>query len=142
MTVGVDLPWTKMINPQLVDLKAGLIALKQRPGELHLNHNGDMHAGVIFSMAEMTGMGVVVMQLGSKAEAAFVAVKSVNIEFLKRAQGDITFKSTLTDEQQMSMLKKLEAQESIEEVVHVEALDGESRKVASAQVVAVIKPKG
>ena len=142
MTVGVDLPWTKMINPQLVDLKAGLIALKQRPGELHLNHNGDMHAGVIFSMAEMTGMGVVVMQLGSKAEEAFVAVKSVSIEFLKRAQGDITFKSTLTDEQQVNMLKTLEAQESIEEVVHVEALDAESRKVASAQVVAVIKPKG
>lgn len=141
MTVGIDVPWTKMINPELVDLAAGSISLKQSPEEIHLNHNGDMNAGVIFSMSEMAGMGVVVMLLGDMAKSAFVVVKNVNIDFLARAQGPIVFTGTISNEQQQRILDIAKAGEKVEEIVEVVATDSDDNPVSRSKVTAVIAPK-
>lgn len=141
MTVGIDMPWTKMIKPELADLGQGSLTLKQTPEELHLNHNGDMHAGVIFSMSEMAGMGVVVMLLGELADSAFVVVKNVNIDFKARAQGVISFTGTMTVEQQARTLNKAKAGEKVEEQVEVVAADSEGNIVSTSIVTAVISPK-
>jgi len=141
MTVGVDVAWTKMINPQLVDLQDGQIVLKQNPEEVHLNHNGDMNAGVIFSMSEMAGMAPVVMLLGDLASSAFVVVKNVNIDFLARAQGEITFSGAISEEQQQRVLSKAKIGERVEEEVLVEARDKEGKLVSKSVVTAVVSPK-
>ncbi len=141
MTVGVDLLWTKMINPQLVDLKEGLISLKQAPEDLHLNHNGDMHASVLFSMVEMAGMGCIVMQMGSLAQSSLVVVKSVNIDFIKRAQGEITFTGRIDVDQQARILALADSEQKVEEVVMVEARNQAGDIVSRAQVTAVISPQ-
>lgn len=141
MTVGADVLWTKMINPQLIDLKDGELTLKQSPGEAHLNHNGDMNAGVLFSMSEMAGMGVVVLLLGDLAKDSFVVVKNVNIDFIARAQGDITFIGLLTKEQQERTLENAKSGNKVEELVVVEAKDSEGKLVSKSVVTAVISPK-
>ena len=141
MTVGIDLPWTKMINPELMDLSAGTLSLKQSPQPLHLNHNGDMHAGVLFSMSEMAGMGVVVLLLGDLANTSLVVVKNVSIDFTARAHGPITFTAAVSPEQQKALLAKAEAGEKIEEPVWVEAHDEHGKRVCSSTVTAVISPR-
>ena len=141
MTVGIDMPWTKMIKPELVDLKDGSISLKQTPEELHTNHNGDMHAGVIFTMSEMAGMGVVVMLLGDLANSSFVVVKNVNIDFTARAQGVITFTASISEAVQNKILSTAKSGKKVEEVVTVEAKDRDGNIVSTSTVTAVISPK-
>ncbi len=141
MTVGIDVPWTKMINPELVDLKDGYISLKQSPEEIHFNHNGDMNAGVLFSMSEMAGMGVVVMLLGELANSALVVVKNVNIDFIARAQGEIVFTCTMPEGQQKRTLENAKAGSKVEEIVEVEAKDKNGNVVSRSRVTAVISPK-
>lgn len=140
MTVGIDMLWTKMIKPELVDITPGSISLKQCPEELHLNHNGDMHAGVIFSMTEMAGMGVVVLLLGELANSSFVVVKNVNIDFIARAQGPITFSASIADDNQKSIIDRAKAEEKIEECVLVEAKDENGRLVSKSTLTAIISP--
>ncbi|MCY4043962.1 MAG: PaaI family thioesterase [Cellvibrionales bacterium] len=141
MTVGIDLPWTKMINPELSDLKDGEISLKQTPDAIHLNHNGDMHAGVIFSMLEMAGMGVVVMLLGEKANESLVLIKNISIDFLKPATGETTFTARLTDEQKGRILEKISTKEKIIEVVEVLATNADGIEVAAAKLTCYISSK-
>ena len=141
MAVGQELPWTKMINPELVDMKDGSLSLKQTPGDMHLNQNGDMNAGVLFTMSEMSGMGVVVMLLGELAGSSFIASKSVNIDFLARAKGEIVFTGTMPDEQQKRTLQNAREGNKIEEIVQVEAVDSEGKVVSKSTVTAVVSPK-
>jgi len=141
MAVGKDLPWTTMMKPELVDLKDGSISLKQTPEEIHLNMNGDMNAGVLFSMSEMAGMGVVVMLLGELASSSFIASKNVNIDFLARAQGEIVFTGSMSEEQQKRTLQNAKAGNKVEEVIQVEAKDKAGNVVSKSNVTAVVKPK-
>jgi len=141
MTVGADVAWTKMINPELVDIQSGRLQLKQTPEEVHLNHNGDMNAGVIFSMSEMAGMGVVVMLLGELAREAFVVVKNINIDFLARAQGAITFTGKLDEAQQRRILALAKSGDTVEEVVEVVASDALGTAVSQSRVTTYISPK-
>lgn len=141
MTVGMDMPWTKLIAPELVSIADGSLCLKQTPKDLHLNHNGDMHAAVLFSMVEMAGMGVVVILLGDLASSSFVVVKNVNINFIARAQGEISFIANLSDEQQQQILSNAEAGDKVEQVVWVEAKDDSGNTVSTASVTAVICPQ-
>jgi acyl-coenzyme A thioesterase PaaI-like protein len=131
MIVGIDLPWTKMIKPELVDL----------PEEFHLNHNGDMHVGVIFSMSAMAGMGVLVMLLGELANSSYVVVKNVNIDFVAPAQGEITFIGRISEKQQKRTLQNAIEGKKIEETVHVEARDRDGNEVSKSTVTAVFGPK-
>lgn len=140
MTVGIDLPWTKMINPQLTDANSGFLVLSQTPEAMHLNHNGDMHAGVLFSMLEMTGMGVVVMLLDDFANQALVVVKNMNIDFIARAQGTIRFEARLDPEQRERILGDAQQGIKVEQKVTVQAFDSEGKCVAKAGLVAVIAP--
>lgn len=141
MTLGIDVPWTKMINPQLTDVNNGYLVLSQTPEEIHLNHNGDMHAGVIFSMLEMAGMGVVVMLLGELANQALVVVKKMDIDFIARAQGSIRFEASIEPEMQKRILQNAKQGKKIEESVKVQAFNSAGECVAKAELVAVIAPK-
>jgi acyl-coenzyme A thioesterase PaaI-like protein len=141
MIVGIDLPWTKMIKPELVDLTDDSITLKQTPEEFHLNHNGDMHVGVIFSMSAMAGMGVLVMPLGEIANSLYIVIKNVNIYFIAPAQGEIVFIGRISEEQQKRTLKNAREGKKIEETVHVEARDKDGNVVSKSTVTAVFGPK-
>lgn len=141
MTVGLEIPWTKMIKPQLLEVKPGLLKLKQSPEEIHLNHNKDMHAGVLFSMSEMAGMGVVMILLDKMADHAFVVVKNVNIEFTSRAQGEITFIGLISDQRQDQIKQDFQAGKIVEEQIEVTAIDCNEKIVSKSIVTTFISPK-
>lgn len=140
MTLGIDLPWTKMINPQLTDAKNGYLVLTQTPEDIHLNHNSDMHAGVIFSVLEMAGMGVLVMLLGDLANDALVVVKRMEIDFIARAQGSIRFEASIDEADRDRILQNARQGKKLEELITVQAFNASSECVAKADVTAVIAP--
>ena len=136
MSIGVDVAWTKMINPQLESLTDTALTLSHTPENLHLNHNGDVNAGVIFSMSEMVGMGLVVLLLGDLAAQALVVVKNVNIDFVARASGRLECVAQISEQEKQQMLDRASAGGTIEQAVAVEVRDADQQLVSSATVLA------
>jgi len=141
MSNAFQMPWVEMIKPELVDLGDGKIVLAQTPEDLHKNHNGDMHAAVIFSVLEMAGMGVITLFLGDDAAKAFVVLKDLHIFYDARAQGRITFTAELTAEQKTKLHNAFDNGEAIEEVISAYAHDSEGKQVSHATMTGVIRPK-
>ncbi|CAA0116280.1 Uncharacterised protein [BD1-7 clade bacterium] len=136
-----NMPWIDLIKPHVEEMGDGVLLLSQTPEDLHKNHNGDMHAAVVFSMLEMAGMGVITLYLGDDAKNAFVVLKDLHVHYDARAQGKITFKSELSDEQKTRLKAAAQVGESIEELVTATAFDEQGVQVAHATVNGVIKPK-
>ncbi len=140
---GFDNFWTQLINPQLeaLDLEAGLLRLCHQPDERTLNHNGDVVAGALFSLAEMAGMGLAVMLLGADAARFLVVVKSAEIRFKARARGAIVAEASLPAEQMAAMQAQLANGQTARAQVPVVLRNADGECVVEARMEAVIKPR-
>ena len=67
------------------------------PFEGNENHMGTMYAGALYTLAEMPGGVMVFASFGVKEYVPLL--KSSSIKYLKPAQGDITFETSLTDDE-------------------------------------------
>ena len=141
MANAFQMPWVEMIKPEIVDLGDGKIVLAQTPQDLHKNHNGDVHAAVLFSVLEMAGMGVLTLFLGDDAAKAFVVLKDLHIFYDARAQGRITFSAELDDRQKHNVRSAFAAGEAIEEELIAYAHDADGKQVAHATMTGVVRPK-
>ena len=141
MANAFDMPWVGMIKPDVETMDTGELVLSQTPEDLHKNHNGDMHAAVVFTMMEMAGMGVITLLLGDAIKDSLVVLKDLHIHYTARAQGKIYFKAQLSEEQQQKLSQAAEKGESIEEVIEAFAYDENDLQVAKATLTGVIKPK-
>ncbi len=135
-----DFPWVRMINPHPDEISPGKLVLGCEPRDIHLNHNQDINAGVLFSLAEMAGMGVVVTSLGEQASNAYVVIKRGVIDFKARARGRVRATALLTEAQLSRVQSTASGGEGIEEVVLVEILDENDRAVAQCEMTAIIRP--
>ena len=135
-----DFPWVRMIKPHPDEISPGKLVLGCDPRDIHLNHNQDINAGVLFSLAEMAGMGVVVTSLGEQANKAYVVVRRGVIDFKARARGRIRATALLTESQPRRVQSAASKGTGIEEVVLVEILDESDRVVAQCEMTAVIRP--
>jgi acyl-coenzyme A thioesterase PaaI-like protein len=140
MSNQFEMPWVKMLSPEFVSMSEGELTLALCPTETHMNHNGDINAGPLFSLSEMAGMGVVVGMLGKRVKDAFVVCKNVSIDFVARAQGKISFVATITPEQVRTIFQAVESGNGINEIVRVVGKNEEGKICTQAQVVCVIKP--
>lgn len=140
MSDQFEMPWVRMLAPEFVTMSEGGLTLALCTTEMHMNHNGDINAGPLFSLSEMAGMGVVVGLLGKRIKGAFVVCKNVSIDFVARAQGRITFTASITPEQMRTIFQAVESGNGINEVVGVVGTNEEGKVCTKAQVVCVIKP--
>lgn len=141
MANAFQMPWVDMIKPEIVNIGDGIIELAQTPDDLHKNHNGDMHAAVLFTMLEMAGLGVVTLFLGDAIKDSFVVLKDLHIFYDERAQGRIIFKGELSEEQKIDLKTSAENNTPIEQEITAVALDENGLQVSHATMTAIIKPK-
>ena len=141
MANAFQMPWVEMIKPEVVDLGDGKIVLAQTPQDLHKNHNGDVHAAVLFSVLEMAGMGVLTLFLGDDAAKAFVVLKDLHIFYDARAQGRISFSAELSEAQKIKLKQAFAQGQSIAEPIDAYAHDANGQQVAHANMTAVIRRK-
>lgn len=135
-----DFPWVRMINPIPDEISPGKLVLACDPRDIHLNHNKDINAGVLFSLAEMAGMGVVVTSLGEDAKNIHVVIKRGVIDFKARARGRIRATALLTEAQLNRVQSAARQGEGVDEVVLVEILDESDRVVAQCEMMAIVRP--
>ncbi len=136
-----EFPWVKMMNIELTLVEPRRLGFTHTPQEIHLNHNGDINAPVIFCLGEMSGCGILVVAMGDLAKDAFVVVKKCTIEYFIRATGQLTTEANLTEEQLERVLLAVKNRASIEETVNVTIKNAGGTIVAAAEITSVLKPK-
>lgn len=110
----------------------------------HLNHNGDLHAAVLFGLAETAAMGASVSGIVDLMGQTFIVAKDGRIEYLARAKGEAgPFRATsvLPDAELARMRADIAARTPIEVVVPVDITDSTGKSVAAAAFTAVIRPR-
>ncbi|MGA8726929.1 MAG: PaaI family thioesterase [Acidimicrobiales bacterium] len=133
-----DNPWVEFINPQPIEVEPRKLTLAHTPTEAHLNHHGHVAAGVVFSLVEMAGVGILVIAVGDAIRDCFIVAKACDIQFIRPATGTIRATSTLPSAlEPIDIINSLDV--GIEQKIPVEVFNDSHVKVASATVTGVIR---
>jgi acyl-CoA thioesterase len=110
----------------------------------HLNHNGDLHAAVLFGLAETAAMGAAISGIVDLMRDTFIVARDGRIEYLARARGEASpFRASA--ELSPDLLRRtradIRARVAIELAVPVDIADIAGKSVAVASFTAVIRPR-
>ncbi len=126
------------------EFAAGRNVVSIAPRAEHLNHNGDLHAAVLFGMAETAAMGASVSGIVDLMGDTFIVAKDGRIEYRARAKGEAgPFRATsaFPDETLAKMRADIEAKVPLEIDVPVDIADAGGKIVAVAVFTAVLRPR-
>ena len=136
-----EFPWVKMMNVTPTVMEPGRLGFTHSLEEIHLSHNKDVNASVLYCLGEMSGSGVLVLELGAAARDAFVVIKKGSIEYLARASGELTTEASLTQEQRDRVGQAVQDKSSIEETVPVSIRNAEGAEVARCEITSLLRPR-
>ncbi|MBL1075594.1 PaaI family thioesterase [Nocardia sp. 2] len=129
---------------EAVEFAAGRNLVTMAPRPEHLNHNGDLHAAVLFGLAETAAMGASVSGIVDLMGETFIVARDGRIEYLARAKGEagpFLATSELSAETVDKVRADIAAHVEIELEVPVLITDGTGKAVASAAFTAVMRPR-
>lgn len=119
-----------------------VVSMPARPE--HLNHNGDVHAAMLFGLAETAAMGASVSGIVDLMGDTFIVARDGKIEYKARAKGELgpfLATSELPDGTVEAMRANIEARAENELAVPVVIADSTGTTVATATFTAVIRPR-
>ncbi|WP_194816060.1 PaaI family thioesterase [Nocardia sp. XZ_19_385] len=127
-----------------VEFGPGRNVVSLEPKPEHLNHNGDLHAAVLFGLAETAAMGASVSGIVDLMSETFIVARNGRIEYLARAKGEAGPFLAIS-EIEAEALEKVRAQIAdrvdIELEVPVTITDSTGKKVAASAFTAVLRPR-
>ncbi|WP_067656250.1 PaaI family thioesterase [Nocardia harenae] len=127
-----------------VEFAEGRNVVGMTPGPEHLNHNGDVHAAVLFGLAETAAMGAAVSGIAAHMAESFVVARDGRIEYLARAKGaagPFLAHAELPGGILETMRAEAAARRPVEFTVPVRITGRDETAVATATFTAVIRPK-
>ena len=127
-----------------VEYTEGRNVVQMRPGPEHLNHNGDLHAAILFGLAETAAMGASISGIVDLMGETFIVARDGRIEYLARAKGEagpIRATAELSGELLDGVRADIQARNPVELAVPVDITDNTGKSVAAASFTAVIRPR-
>jgi uncharacterized protein (TIGR00369 family) len=85
--IGAVIPYSGSIDAEVIELRAGFARVEMRDKRAVRNHLESLHAVALCNLAELTGNAALAYSMPD--DSRFI-VKSMAIEFLKKARGTIT----------------------------------------------------
>lgn len=122
----------------------GRNVVSMAPKPEHLNHNGDVHAAILFGLAETAAMGASISGIVDLMGETFIVARDGRIEYLARAKGEAgPFRATseLTPAELEQVRADIADRRSVELAVPVDITDSTGKSVAAATFTAVIRPR-
>ncbi|MEV6767723.1 PaaI family thioesterase [Nocardia sp. NPDC051030] len=129
---------------EAVEYASGRNVVSMAPRPEHLNHNGDVHAALLFGLAETAAMGASISGIVDLMGQTFIVARDGRITYLARAKGEagpFLATSELTADTIAQTRADIEARVEIELEVPVTITDATGKAVASAAFTAVIRPR-
>ncbi|MET9491862.1 DUF4442 domain-containing protein [Nocardia sp. NPDC006630] len=127
-----------------VDYASGRNVVRMAAEPQHFNHNGDVHAALLFGLAETAAMGASISGIVDLLGDTFIVARDGRIEYLARAKGAASpFLATaeLTAEVIEQTRANIQSRTEIELEVPVSITDSTGKAVAKAAFTAVIRPR-
>ncbi|MFQ6329728.1 PaaI family thioesterase [Nocardia sp. CWNU-33] len=127
-----------------VEFGPGRNVVSIAPHSEHFNHNGDLHAAVLFGLAETAAMGASISGIVDLMGETFIVARDGRIEYLARAKGaagPFLATSEVSADTLAKVRADIAARVAIELEVPVSIADGTGKVVATAAFTAVIRPK-
>ncbi|MFI9510573.1 PaaI family thioesterase [Nocardia sp. NPDC052566] len=127
-----------------VEFRAGYNLVRIAPRPEHLNHNGDLHAAVLFGLAETAAMGTSISGIVDLMAETFIVAKDGRIEYRARAKGTagpFLATSELSADTIDRVRADIAARTPIELEVPVRITDSAEKLVATAAFTAVMRPR-
>ncbi|MEC3919498.1 PaaI family thioesterase [Nocardia sp. CDC160] len=127
-----------------VDYAPGRSVVRMAGRPEHFNHNGDIHAALLFGLAETAAMGASISGIVDLMGETFIVARDGRIEYLARAKGELgpfSATSELSEETIAETRAKIASRTEIELEVPVTIADVTGKPVASAAFTAVIRPR-
>lgn len=127
-----------------VDYAPGRSVVSMAAGPEHFNHNGDIHAALLFGLAETAAMGASISGIVDLLGDTYIVARNGRIEYLARAKGEagpFSATSELTPEAIATTRANIESRTEIELEVPVTITDVTGKPVVSAAFTAVIRPR-
>ncbi|QLY32353.1 PaaI family thioesterase [Nocardia huaxiensis] len=129
---------------EAVEFAVGRNVVRMAARPEHLNHNGDLHAAVLFGLAETAAMGASVSGIVDLMGETFIVARDGRIEYLARAKGEagpFLATSELSAETIEKVRADIQAHTEIELAVPVTITDDTGKAVAAATFTAVMRPR-
>ncbi|RMI33305.1 PaaI family thioesterase [Nocardia stercoris] len=139
-----QLGFIRYTGMESVEYRPGRNVVQIAPKPEHLNHNGDLHAAILFGLAETAAMGASVSGIVDLMGETFIVARDGRIEYLARAKGDagpIRATAELSDEVLRQARADIQAQVPVELAVTVDLTDNTGKSVAAATFTAVLRPR-
>ncbi|MGW3546010.1 PaaI family thioesterase [Nocardia niigatensis] len=127
-----------------VDYAPGRNVVRMAARPEHFNHNGDIHAALLFGLAETAAMGASISGIVDLLADTFIVARDGRIEYLARAKseaGPFSATAELTPETIAETRANIESRTEIELEVPVTIADVTGKPVARAAFTAVIRPR-
>jgi acyl-coenzyme A thioesterase PaaI-like protein len=127
-----------------VDFGNGRNAVAMTPKPEHLNHNGDIHAAMLFGLAETAAMGASVSGIVDHLTDSFIVTSGGHIEYLARARGTagpFTATSEIPADVYAAARAEVAAKSPTEFQVPFVITDNDGRAVSRGAFTAIVRPR-
>ncbi|MRH87046.1 DUF4442 domain-containing protein [Nocardia sp. SYP-A9097] len=127
-----------------VEFASGRNVVSMAPKPEHLNHNGDIHAALLYGLAETAAMGVAISGIVDLMADIFIVARDGRITYLARAKGELgpfTATAELSEELVAKTRANIKSHTEIEFEAPVTITDSTGKAVAAAAFTAVIRPR-
>ena len=137
----LKIPMIGFVRPKLIELNDNNAQIKIKLRRRSKNHLNSMYFGALSVGADVAA-GIHAFYFSKKmGRPVSFAFKSMNGEFLKRAESDIVFTSSQGSIVENAMMKSAETGERINEPIEVIATDKSGETVATFVMVVSVKVK-
>ena len=124
--IGQAVPFVARNKFEVLELNKGYIKAKI-PLKGNKNHFGGMYAGAIFTVAEVPGGVIAILNFDPKF---FPILKDLKVDFIKVAKSDITVTFNIEDEELARIQEDAEKEGKCDFILEGEVVDSEGELVA------------
>jgi acyl-coenzyme A thioesterase PaaI-like protein len=135
-----DFEWVRFLGAQIVEAADGRCVMRLHPSGVHLNHNGNVNAPILYGLAEVAGAGAVTAGMMDLLATAYVVVRRANIEYLAPAHDTVTAVGTVQPSAFATAKSDITAGISVDVAADVEITDVTGRITTQVNLTITVRP--
>jgi acyl-coenzyme A thioesterase PaaI-like protein len=136
-----DFEWVRFLGAEMVEAAEGRCVMRLQPKGVHLNHNGNVNAPILYGLAEVAGAGAVTTGMMDLLATAYVVVKRATIEYLAPAHDTVTAAGTVEASAFTAARADVAAGIPVDVAADVEITDATGRITTRVNLTMSVRPK-